>query len=174
MKKEYILSLLLLLLSCQTALAGNLSKRYYSYMTSEGMLYYICPQKMPKMSDSMAKKPLLYDVTHLSTTDTVTISSTIWSQFPLQTDSVRIVQNGKVWRASAIEVIYVERDKNLYKTRVRFPLLWAELKELYSSNDPFILDFYHNFTYLYPLKEWNKKKEEMNEILRIIELNRKQ
>ena len=142
-------------------------------MTDKGMIYFICPAKMEKTKGSLAEKPLLYDITCPPQNDTVSVTATIWTKNPYRAEKAGIVVSGNIQKTVDVENIYVEPCKSRYISRVRFKILWTELKELFQSQTPFAIEFNDNVSFMFPVKQWAARREEVSNIIQIIEFNRK-
>lgn len=142
-------------------------------MTENGILYFILPDKMPRHGGVSAKKNMLYDLTCLSTGDSVSVTATVWTKQPCRLMHAGIITAENMRMHNDVETIFVEADKAGYKNRIRFKMAWDEFKCLYASPVPFIVEFSNQISFAFTPKKWNAKRTEMNTIINIIELNRK-
>lgn len=124
-----ILLLIILLQLCVANMMGlNPDKEVISNIFPDGTTAFVKPRKMPKVKDSAAIKPMEYDVTMSTVTDSVSVTGTVVTGIsPLATDSVVI--NDEI--VFPIERIYVEPKSGKWVNRVRF----------YMPNDSFINSF---------------------------------
>lgn len=170
MKKLF--HLFILLSVCHsTGFAGDLSKRYKSFLTGNGMLYFINPTKMQRLGNSIAAKDLIFDITYLSKDeDSVSYTATVITNQIMKFDNV-LIQNAVKNIKSKTEIVYCEPKGAYYVNRIRFYIKWAELKELYENEQPYILDFGNNLIFSFNTKKWKIEKDDITRIIKIVELN---
>ena len=128
---------------------------------------------MPKCEGNSTKKGMTFDMTYLSNDDdSVSFTSTIVTNHASPIDSVTIHSNQHSIRTN-IEQIYCEPHKNKYIWRIRYYITWTQWKELYNNQTPYIIEFEKDLMFSFHKKKWEKEKNDINNILQIIELNKK-
>lgn len=169
MKK--VLSLLMMIALCLTSMAGNIKKMYRSAITEKGTLYFFHEQKMQKDRDSKAIKPLRFDVTYLSGSDTVSIKTTVISLKAYKQPTATIIKADGQKAAFATEVIFRDVTKKGYINRIEVKIPRSEYRNLYSTDKPFTIDFDDQNTFKFSDGQWQKHREAVNKIWEVIDLN---
>ena len=172
MKSSIIAIITLLVTSSTTVLAANVNKRYRSYLTEEGMLYFIMPQTMPKAKGSKALKPMEFDITMKEKSDTVIIRATVISPLPFKENDVTVSTEGKSAKQITASPIYRDLYKKGYKNRIELKLLKDDFRQLYDCTLPYSIDFGQNVLFSYDQRTWQKHSQETKAILEMVELNR--
>lgn len=171
MKK--LLRLLLALSFCAPLFAVKIEDRYVMKAFEGGQIYFIVPYEIP--AADAKDKPLLADVTYLTNADSVTMNISVRTPDELLADSVAIFA-GERLPIPDYETFFIERDGKLWLHRysLRYPL--DTFKHIYTRPEPFTLCIYtHARTLRYAVtdKAWPKEQEWMNQILHIIDTNRR-
>ena len=169
--------ILLLLYFCfytsSTAFAIRFEDRYIMKTSDKGQLYFIMPYKIPAITPHA--KALSADITHLVTTDSVTMNISIWAPYELQTDSICLVGEERV-SIACFQTFFIEKDGKLWLHRysLRYPI--KNLMMLYENSLPITICVYapqQTLLYGYSQKKWNNEREWMNKILHIIASNKR-
>lgn len=174
MVKFRLLLLAIIQLSCISSFSGNIPKihkKYKTHLTAEGMVYFIMPQKMAKTSDSKALKNLVFDLSCLVTTDTVSLTATIHSTTPITDSLVTVIPAEGVAISSQGEFLFRELGKKGYVNRIRFKLTRSQLRQLFSAEKPFLLEYGNNHRFAFRNKEWSNKRQLFISILDLMDLN---
>ncbi len=156
---------------CTSLFSVNVAKMYRVASTENGLLYFILPQKMPRNSGSQAKKDLLFDVTCLAATDSVSVTSTLYCANAYQGTTATITAVGEEPIRPSVEVIYCDLMKKGYVNRLRFMLHRDQFKKLFNAPASFVLDFGQGSTFSYSKSKWEKMKGIMNQIITVIDIN---
>ena len=170
MKKLFLLLLVQTL--CLTITAGNINKLYRSALTDKGMLYFLDEQKMPKCKAGASLKPLLFDVTYLTSNDTVSIKSTVISLQAYKNTAVTIEKSNGQKITVPTEVIYRDLKGKGYKNHIEIKIPKETYLELYNDSQPFIIDFGDNNRFGFSAGKWAKHRQDVNRIWEIILLNK--
>jgi hypothetical protein len=171
MKMKKVISLLFILMLSLTSIAGNTNKLYRSSLTEKGTLYFFYAQKMPKNKDSKALKPLSFDVTYLSGSDTVSIKATVLSLNAYNQPSVTIIKADGQKVENATEVIFRDLKKKGYINRIEIKMPRSEYRELYNADKPFTIIFGEQNCFKFADSQWQKHREAVNKVWSIIDLN---
>lgn len=164
--------LFLTCMCCMLVIASSVSKRYTTFLSERGMLYFISPMHMPKCNENHAKYDLTFDITYLSgDKDSVSFTTTVVTPIVEKLDSVFIKNELKIVKAKT-ELIYCEPYKSYYVNRLRFYIKWSELKELYGCMMPYVIDFGNHLCFSFYQNKWKKESKTINDIINIIELNK--
>lgn len=165
------LLLLLTSLCISISQASSLSKRYVTFSTESGILYFIRPMHMPKCDGNTSRYGMTFDITYLSgDLDSVSFTSTIVIRELEEIDSVYIRYGREVLK-SKVERIYCEPYKSGYVYRSRFYIKWSELKQLYKNDEPYLIEYRKNIRFSFRKKKWRKEHKEINQIINLIDYN---
>lgn len=170
--KRYF-SLFLVLLVSLAALAVKIEDRYVMKAIEDGQIYYIAPYEISSQTNKI--KPLMADVTYVTSDDSVTMNISVWTPQELLADSM-VLRSGKQVFCRNFETFFVERDGKqwIHRYSLQFPL--ASLNAIYSASTPFLLSIYskdQTVEYGYTDKVWPKEQDWMNQILHIIATNKR-
>ena len=157
---------------CMLVAAGSLSKRYSTFGTINGTLYFVRPMHMPKCEGNQTKYGLTFDITYLyGDTDSVSFTTTVVTSGKENLDSVLVKSKSGTIRAKT-ELIYREPHKSYYVNRIRFYIKWSEWKELYGSATPYVIEYGKRLRFSFKQKKWEKESKTINDIMDIIETNK--
>lgn len=169
-----LITILALLLSVVAADAESFAKEYISHGTGDGAVYFVKPRKMQRDDDSRAAKALLYDMTHVVGSDTVSYTVSIVTKDAFRPDSVSVLMpDGQILK-KPLEKIYIEPGKSIWTARMRFYLSCREFYRLYSGVHPFRLAFCHaadTASFHFKDKDWTKTCALIHHIITLINLN---
>ena len=172
--RKIILFLIILFASLLESYAGTVTKKYVTFLTENGMLYFVRPMHMPKCDGNETKYGMTFDITYLvGDEDSVSVTATIVATKPIKSDSV-IIRSEQQDVQKTTELIYCEPYKSCYVNRIRFYLKWEEWKKLYQERQPYMIDFGTQLRYAFKSRQWKKKCEIMNGIIGTIEINKRQ
>ena len=155
------------------AYSNKIEDRYVMRPLEKGQLYFIVPFDLP--AQSAKTKEMSIDITYLTQSDSITMNMSVWSINELMTDSIVYVGEKK-FVIRDFQTFFIEKDNKLWLHRysVRFPL--SNLALLYSETKPYKIIFYdrsNQIQYGYSLKQWEKEKNWMNQIIHIIITNKR-
>lgn len=155
---------------CIPSFSGNITKKYKSHLTEKGTVFFIMPQKMPKTKDGTAYKDLLFDITCLNTSDSISVTATIFAAHPITDSLVTIaIPQGHMFSIPT-EIIYYDLSKKGYESRVRFHLLKNDLRQLFNAKQPFLLDYGKGNVFSFTTNKWTEKKGLINSIIDLMEI----
>ena len=160
-------------LACCIAMhAGPITKKYCSFLTENGTLYFIRPMHMPKCDDNLTKYGMTFDITYLEEdNDSVSFTVTIVTPQAESLDSVSLWTDNKQIGVKT-ERLYCEPYKSYYVNRIRFYVKWAQLKWLYEQASPYTVDFGRHLRFSFKPRKWAAESKTMKRIISIIELNK--
>lgn len=176
MKK--ILILLICLVSISVS-AQSLKGFYVQAAHESGQIFFVFPQKM-KVSETNIKvkaSKLLYDYTHLTSENEVSMLSTVTINQPSSFDAVCINYSDGVTEKYDLEKIYVKPKSSKWQYRVRATIPLEKIKKIYSSDQPFSLTYLSadgkmQITYKDSQSRWNKIKPKFQKVLFLIDSNK--
>lgn len=144
-------------------------KQMVSHSAGDDTIVFVKPRKMPTADKAASSKPITYDVTLSTQTDSVSVTYTLTTKVPtLNTDSTGV--NGL--RSFANERIYVEPKSKEWVYRLRFKMPSETFRETFCNTDSLELKT-GNCTFLLSPKKQTKEAEINRMALKIIELNKK-
>lgn len=166
-----VILLLCLCVISYLSYADSLDKRYLSYQNPDGMLYFFVPQKMAKCDGNYNKYKMEFDITYLTDNpDSVSFTSTIIINKMEKIDSVTIISGATKLKLLSHQ-IYCDPKRSRYISRNRCYMTWAELKNLYSNTNPYIVDFGQGIKYSFEQSKWDKERSIVNQIIQLIDFN---
>ena len=115
------------------------------------------------------------DITCLTQYDSVTVNMSVWSADELITDSIVFTGEKRI-TIHDFETFFIEKDKKLWLHRYSVKLSFSDLTILYSSTRPYNIFFYDksiSVKYGYPIKQWEKEKNWMDQVIHIITTNKR-
>lgn len=177
-----ILSILVFLVSFTYINAQDITKFYKQSIHTEGLLYFVYPQKMSIKkgeSSNICKKDLSYDYTYLDSKDSVTILMTITTSVPYKPDCIEITYNSGTQKSSVsgnTEILYVESQKKNWITRVRTTIGYSDWTNIYKSPTPITVSFSSDtdkqkIEYMDSQKRWKKVSMKFIRLFQLIDYN---
>lgn len=144
---------------------------------TNGMLFFIFPQKVSSVGNSIVKKDLQFDITYLTSKDSATVALTYIADQSIKTDSLKLfLVDGETSYSAATEVLYIERKSSKWVHRVKFAIPYQMLEELFALNSSpltvIIPSKLGDISYSYSAKKWKKQTELMSNIFEVIQLNK--
>ena len=172
MKRALLLSLILWISTI--AFAVKLEDRYVMKSFDGGHIYFILPYNIA--AETAKTKDLSVDVTYLTTSDSVTINLSVWSEYELNTDSIAFIEDETQIYRSDFRTFFIERDGKHWHHRYSMYAPLERFNRLYKNPNPFTLCIYapeNTLRYTNSVKMWKSEQEWMNQILHIILRNKK-
>lgn len=147
-----------MLIMCFQIEAQSLNSRYRSHIGSNGTTYFFCPKKI---SPQKGIDRFVYDMTYLSSTDSVTLNFTFIAKKP---DSVRsvILKNGENQiKANYLSTLYRDVLKNGYEIRTTSKFSFDEIQKVFNDELPLVFLITLNngdiITAKYGKSQWKKE-----------------
>ncbi len=159
---------LLLLFSFPVAFAGNPSKEIITYAFDEGTVAFVKPQKMSPAANSSARKPLVYNITMNTVSDSVSVTCTVISVGgPLEECTATVCDS----LTYEVERIYVEPEEKAWTNRLRFRLPIGDFNGTFARDGRLTVAF-GAYGFELNVKKQKDRSEICRAALQIIELNR--
>ena len=152
--------------------AEKLEERYVSRITSNGMLFFIKPFELPNEGQG---KPAELDITLLIERDSITLNISVLTSNILQVDSIGLYNDRNNINISDFETFFIDKEGKNYIHRYSCKLPFAYWKRLYTNDISYHLTIFAKETkllYGYSTKEWKKERNQMRQIIQLIERNR--
>lgn len=170
MIKKIISGILIGLITAFAVEAGNPDKQMVFHTAGDDMLVFIKPRKMEISADCPAIKPLQYDITLSTQTDSVAITCTIVTKNAnLQTDSTLV--NGYLKIPN--ERLYIEPKGKNWIYRLRYKMANEDFKQAF-CNSPKVELCFDKCKFIIPAKKQPAESEICRTALTLIEKNKKQ
>lgn len=147
--------------------ATDPAKQIITRSLGDDFLAYVKPRKMPAVKQSLALKPLEYDLTATTINDSVSLTCTIVTAQPLLTDSMRIDTC-----SFAFERIFVEPKGKTWVNRIRVYMSKANFQNLFCSDRSPQLNM-NGALFLTPQKNWEPQRKTNSFMMQLIDLNTK-
>ena len=149
--------------------AQSIDKRYRSYIGNGGTAYFFLPKKL---KETEGVKNFVYDITHLSITDTVTLNFTIVVEEPVMVDSLVLVNSDKITTVSSVSLLYRDVLDEGYEIRTTSGLALQKMQSVYSDASPLEFKMYLSngkvVKAAYKKSQWKKERETVSRILNSI------
>ena len=140
-------------------------------MQENGALYFIQPKQ--EFKNKIERCKLSYDITYLTTKDSIVLNFTYSDNTIRVIDSISFIQGNKRI-SSNTKKIFIETDKELWKHRYSAKFLYNDINSIFKQEKkPTVLIYYESKTMQLDIKnsKWKKKSEIMSKILTLIEAN---
>ena len=165
--------ILLTLCCCTSIFAEKLEDRYVMKMADGWQLYYICEQEIPALERKI--KPMTADFTYPTYSDSITMNISVFASDILATDSIVLAgKNRKVIRD--FKTFFIEKENKLWTHRYNMRFPFENAVQLYNDPSPYTLTVYAQgkvISYSFSPKAWQKEKDVMQQIFRIIYTNKR-
>lgn len=159
---------------CNSINAQKITKYYTSSMQENGMLYYIEPKQEFKNKKEHCK--FSYDLTFLSTKDTVSLNFTYSDNIIREIDSISFIQAKSKRLSSNAAKIFIETNKSQWNHRYSSKFSLNDLDLIFKQKEKVsILIFYKGNSVMLEIKkrEWKKKSYIISKIIALIKANKK-
>ncbi|NDW18886.1 hypothetical protein D0T53_08165 [Dysgonomonas sp. 216] len=168
--KKVLYSIILLCATINIS-AQDISKKYLSRIHNDGYLYFIYPMEGFSTNDTKAKKDMVFDITYLTTRDSVTYNFTYYTKEASPTDSVFILLPDNERSYVESTMFYVEPKRKNWEQRASLSIPAEFLNKMYENDLPYkVLVHSKGNSYLYTMKEkdWKKQSAIVRKILESI------
>ena len=171
---KYIIIFICLLFGIPAS-AQKINKDYIFYPQESGSLYFIYPQKGFTSLNETDRKGLEYDITYLTTGDSITFTYTYINKEICKSEAVSFLtpDHQVIFRGEA-QMLFVQPHKKYWKHRGIVKVPYAKAVEFYGQTSPTRLQFHTNkqdIEYQIALGKWEKQRYLINRIFEIIANN---
>lgn len=162
------LSILLLFLSWTYLSAQEISKHYTARHQENGILYFFHKQDGFKNSASW----LVYDMTYLTNSDSITLNFTVNTKDDLKIDSIVLINDERITSNATKLFVESKRDKWIYRYSAKF--LFKDLEKFFVAGTPTILIHSNNKPVQLSINKgkWKEQFSIMKKIFNLINHNR--
>lgn len=153
--------------------AQKTSKYFTSSMQDNGVLYFIEPKQEFRNNTEHCK--LLFDLTYLTTKDSVTLNFTYFDNEIRKIDSLSFIQNN-IKNSTHTKKVFIESEKNKWKHRYSAKFSFDDLDYLFKQKKKAsILTHYNGKSIRLEIKKrnWEKQSGILSKILLMIKANQK-
>jgi hypothetical protein len=151
--------------------AQNLNKYYKVVIQENGKLYFIEPEIKFRNKKNYCK--LFFDLTHLTTNDTVSLNFSYSNNIIREIDSIGFIQdNEKI--ISITKKIFIDANKTLWYHRYSSKFSFNDLNQIFQTKTSPVILLYSKgevIDFETSKNEWKKKSELMNRIFSLIKVN---
>ena len=166
--KHFLLGILFCALATPL-LAEKPEDMYVMRHSPEGQLFFIRPNTFYSTDN---KSELLFDITHLNTTDTASIKMTVYETTLVNVDSVALLCEGQRYICNTVESIYKEKEKKhwIHRCDCVFPFQEVKLAMIADQAPTFVV-YTNKSTLSYTLvaNKWAKLQPHLCDIFMIID-----
>lgn len=162
--------LLIFLIFSLDSTGQKISKYYTTNSQSNGTLYFIEPDH--EFENDSFDASLTWDLTHLSTTDSVRMNFSFRGEEIMELDCMILVPSETIV-CPDMEKLFVEDEKRKWVHRYSAVFSLEELKEFYQLQEPNLMLYAGNLEIPFTIKErkWDKATDIMNRIFAMIDAN---
>lgn len=155
--------------------AQKINKDYLFYPQDKGILYFIYPQKGFRSPSETDIKGLEYDITYLSTDDSLTLSFTYVNKEICKPEAISFIspENRLLYKGETL-MLFVQPLKQNWKHRGMVKIPYAKAAQIYETESPFRLQIHTNRVDIhYQIRDgkWEKQHKMIKRILEIIANN---
>lgn len=173
MKRALLLFFVVILAT--SAVAKNFNKAFLMNIHQDGKLYFVYETEMASCGGK-GVKGLRYDYTHIDSDDKVSMLATCTTDNPTKVDSFFIVLPSGERLEHKVEIIYNEASRKGWQNRFRCEIARDVWFDIYESEQPFAVEVHMMdgsvITYKDSERNWQKSRDKMLFIQKIIELNK--
>lgn len=171
--KRFLILISLFFFSISIIGNNRLSDLYVMKPLENGHLYFVLPFNIPSITSKT--RSVSVDITSLTCSDSVTVNMSVWKKTEIETDSI-IFRSDRNFVIHDYQTFFIEKDEKLWLHRYSIRMLFKDLKYLYSAPKSFRIQVYSKdqlMEYEYTSRLWSKEGNNICQVLRIIESNKK-
>jgi len=165
---RYILILLCLAVSLMCT-ARSIEKRYSSYISEKGTIYFFRPKKLAK-NTNIGK--FNFDMTYVSHKDSVIVNCSVNIKNSEKVSHLELKSGDKTIPGDAVYIIFRNVIKNGYVVRVSSRFLLKDIEECFSNSNPLIFHIMstdgQEYEATYTSSQWKEESEQVTRILNSI------
>ena len=170
-KKYLPLYFLILFFSINICCAQDISKRYVSKVVGNDNVFFVKPHEIPSKKDNNVKNPLIADFSIASQSDSVAFLFTVYTKEPIILKQIQILCYDRVSYSSELEKLFVVTEKKLYKGRYRCYISKQNLENLYSIDNPYVINLNKGLKFGFKPSKWQTEKNVITKIINLSEIN---
>lgn len=164
-----IITFVLLCVMCLQVEAQSINKRYRSHIGNGGTTYFFVPKKLSKKN---GVDKFIYDMTHLSTTDSVTLNFTIVVENSVKVESLILANGESEIKSSCLSLLYRDVLDDGYEIRTTSRFSLNQLLSAFSNDSPLIFKVMLSngdaVSAAYTKSRWKKEKQTITKIFNSI------
>jgi len=153
-------------------LSGQKISKYYTVSAQKsGNLYFIEPEY--SFENKKEKCELVYDMTYLSTDDSLMLNFSFISPEILEIDSISFIFDQKNI-GSKTQKLFIEDKKKVWEHRYSSKFLFEDINEVFHSKSPKLAVSSDGMMFLLNMKQkkWKKETDIVMRILKLIQVNK--
>lgn len=157
---------------CLASYAEKTEDMYIMRHIASGQLYFISEITFPSTDSKLV---LPFDITHLNSTDSVSIKMTVYENSLTNVDSVALVSENAKVVCPLVNSIYKEKEKKLWVHRSDCTFSYQDTKQTFVQPTPPQIIVYTAagaHTYAMTQKNWEKILPNIHEIFMIIDASK--
>jgi|SRR5690625_988806 len=149
--------------------AQNINKHFISAQQEEGNLYFVFAQKGFKKK----KLNLTYDLTYLSSKDSITFNFSVKHHSVLKIDSIGL-ENEDLLLKEASKKLFIETKRRNWQHRYTSAFSFSDLEKFYEGSFPQMILYTSGEEIKLDISKskWKKQSSIIRKILQLIELNK--
>lgn len=155
--------------------AQKINKDYIFYPQENGNLYFIYPQKGFTSLNKTDRKGLEYDITYLTTGDSITFTYTYINTEICKSEAISfLTSDNQVLFKGEAQMLFIQPHKKNWRHRGTVKIPYAKAVEFYGQIPPARLQFHTNkqdIQYQIADSKWEKQRYLINRIFEIIANN---
>ncbi|HLS30904.1 MAG TPA: hypothetical protein VK021_08615 [Flavobacteriaceae bacterium] len=167
-----LLFLLISIAFLNNAFSQNISKYYTSSTQANGTLYFIEPKE--EFQNKQAKQGLVYDLTYLTSKDSISLKFTFTDKESRAIDSIRL-QNDQNSITGSTKKLFIDLKRKTWQHRYAADFDFDNLAEFYQqAENPKIIVYYSGKSTTLSIKtrKWKKEAQVLSKIFNLIEQNK--
>lgn len=167
--KSLLLAFVFLISVCVYADAQPANKRYRSHIGNGGTTYFFVPKKL---SDKVGVEKFMFDMTHLSSTDIVTLNFSIILDDAVKVDTLILKNSECAIGASRVSMLYRDVLKDAYEIRTTSEFALKDICNVFENDSPLIFEMKLSngqlVTATYKKTQWKKERQIITRIFNSI------
>lgn len=160
---------LLILLIVNCGCCQSTGKRYRSHVGNGGTSYFFVPKKL---SNKTGIDKFEFDMTHLSSTDSVTLNFTVILKQPVTVKSMSLKNDKCDVEAPYLSMLYRDVLDDGYEIRTTSRFLLTDIQKFFNEESPLYFDIKlsdgNEVSATYSKSQWKKERDIVTRILNSI------
>lgn len=160
-------SLLILFFAvCGVCSGQPINKRYSTYLSSNGTIYFFNPKKLIKRVNA---DRFTYDMTYISHGDSVTVNCSVEVKENSMIKQMVMKNANKSYLGKSVSMLYRDVMKNGYLLRITSKFSILDITEMFQSSTPLIFEFTltdgTRCILTYSESQWKKESHDVSRII---------